>query len=83
MKVIQKLHQMNLTDMLRDISEVIENKETDWQCLCRIIWDKVLGLPHDKFSVCHDVEFPFIPEDLCVCKVCHKKCLERLMEKDI
>lgn len=85
MKVIQKLHQMNLTDMLKDISEAIEeNRYTIPQCLCSIIWDKVLKLPHDKFLICYEVcDLEFIEDEDCHCIECHQKCLEALMEKDI
>lgn len=84
MKVIQKLHQMNLTDMLKDISEVMENRDTYHQCLCSIIWDKILKLPHDKFLICYEVcDLEFIEDENRHCSECHRKCLEALMEKDI
>ena len=78
MKVIQKLHQMNLTDMLKDISEAVHN-DVIKRCMCEILWSDVLGLEPQKFNegFCKDLwQFES-------CSECHQKCLEALMEKDI
>ena len=84
MKVLQRLYNTNLTDMLKDISEAMENRDTYHQCLCSIIWDKILKLPHDKFLICYEVcDLAFIEDENCHCIECHEKCLEALMEKDI
>lgn len=79
MKVIQKLHQMNLTDMLKDISEAIQNDVVK-RCMCEILWSDVLELPLIGFR-------PFCVKQYkdtrVPCAECHQKCLEALMEKDI